>query len=1027
MPEFLFRIRTRLLLIVILAIIPSIAITVINASEARHQAEVNVQADLQNLTLLLSEEEKHIFNDEQTLLINLSRLPDIRSEDVTACNQRLSSLLAANPDNLNLGVIDINGAIICSALPVKGAVDVSDRSYFQHAMDFRSFSIGNYQIGRVTGEPSVNFGLPVLDKSGTVTRVVFGALDLGYLDRLFQEATLPQGATVTLLDRNGIILAHFPKTDGLIGERMDSQSVFGAILNQGGNGSLESPGLDGVFRLFAFHRLRVSQQSADTFLLVGVPKDIAYADANQMLQRNLLGIALASILALLAAWLIGHLAIVRPVYSLIAATRRLASGRLDERVEQLNGHGELSQLGAAFNDMASALEKRELEMRQAHAALQVSEQQYRTVFEDVPVGLYRTTPDGDILDANPALLEMFAYPDLETIRAVNAKDIYASQSDRDHLAALLEGQEIVRDYETQFYRYDGSIIWVRDTVRAIRDAKGQLIFYEGSLQDVTNYKLAVEELRRSAVRSQALARISSRLNAQLDFDTVATAVCEEAATALGVSTVSFSWYDVQHKSLFHSSAVNLPLEGKNWFQPWLIPQDLYAKLTLEERHIVVLDSDSIEAEPFQAVTQELGFNKIVLARLARQSELIGTIDLYLREGDRMIDEEAQDFLGSLADQAAQAVINARLFEDSRQRLERLASLHRIDISIASSLDIQVTLNVILEQVITRLNVDAGDFLLFNPVTNILHYSVGVGFRTDALKHTHLKLGHGYAGQAALERRSIFVQDLAEQNLEFNLSPLFLEEKFISYYAVPLLAKGSVKGVLEIFLRSQLNPDREWIEFLDSLAGQAAIAVESAALFDGLQRRNIDLSLAYETTLEGWSRALDLRDKETEGHTQRVTQLTLRLAREMKMSDEELVHARRGALLHDIGKMGVPDSILHKPGALTDEEWEVMRKHPTYAFELLAPIAFLKPAVDIPYCHHEKWDGSGYPRGLRAEQIPLAARIFAVVDVWDALISDRPYRKAWRKARALKYIREQTGLHFDPQVVEVFLNIIEREL
>jgi putative nucleotidyltransferase with HDIG domain len=303
----------------------------------------------------------------------------------------------------------------------------------------------------------------------------------------------------------------------------------------------------------------------------------------------------------------------------------------------------------------------------------------------------------------------------------------------------------------------------------------------------------------------------------------------------------------------------------------------------------------------------------------------------------------------------------------------------------------------------------------------------VGFRTDALKHTHLKLGHGYAGQAALERRSIFVQDLAEQNLEFNLSPLFLEEKFISYYAVPLLAKGSVKGVLEIFLRSQLNPDREWIEFLDSLAGQAAIAVESAALFDGLQRRNIDLSLAYETTLEGWSRALDLRDKETEGHTQRVTQLTLRLAREMKMSDEELVHARRGALLHDIGKMGVPDSILHKPGALTDEEWEVMRKHPTYAFELLAPIAFLKPAVDIPYCHHEKWDGSGYPRGLRAEQIPLAARIFAVVDVWDALISDRPYRKAWRKARALKYIREQTGLHFDPQVVEVFLNIIEREL
>jgi putative nucleotidyltransferase with HDIG domain len=327
-------------------------------------------------------------------------------------------------------------------------------------------------------------------------------------------------------------------------------------------------------------------------------------------------------------------------------------------------------------------------------------------------------------------------------------------------------------------------------------------------------------------------------------------------------------------------------------------------------------------------------------------------------------------------------------------------------------------------VISQLNVDAADFLIFNPVTHTLDFAAGQGFLTDALKHTHLNLGEGYAGMAALERHSIYAQDLADQNLEFYRSTLFQQEKFISYYAVPLLAKGSVKGVLEVFLRTQKNPDREWLEFLESLAGQAAIAVESAALFDGLQRRNIDLSLAYETTLEGWSRALDLRDKETEGHTQRVTQLTIRLATEMKMSDEDLVQTRRGALLHDIGKMGVPDGILHKPGPLTDEEWEVMRKHPTYAFELLSPIEFLRPAIDIPYCHHEKWDGSGYPRGLREEQIPLPARIFAVIDVWDALISDRPYRKAWDKTQALDYIRQQVGLHFDPQVVEVFLRIME---
>jgi len=207
-----------------------------------------------------------------------------------------------------------------------------------------------------------------------------------------------------------------------------------------------------------------------------------------------------------------------------------------------------------------------------------------------------------------------------------------------------------------------------------------------------------------------------------------------------------------------------------------------------------------------------------------------------------------------------------------------------------------------------------------------------------------------------------------------------------------------------------------------LAGQAAVAIDSARLFDGLQRSNADLVLAYDATIEGWSRALDLRDKETEGHTQRVAQMAEQLAREMGFSETLLMHIHRGALLHDIGKMGVPDTVLLKPGSLTDEEWVVMRQHPVHAFDLLSPIAYLSPAIDIPYAHHEKWDGSGYPRGLAGEAIPLAARIFAVIDVWDALRSDRPYRAAWPQAKALAHIKEGAGSHFDPKVVEVFLRM-----
>ncbi|MEM3489347.1 MAG: HD domain-containing phosphohydrolase, partial [Nitrososphaerota archaeon] len=193
----------------------------------------------------------------------------------------------------------------------------------------------------------------------------------------------------------------------------------------------------------------------------------------------------------------------------------------------------------------------------------------------------------------------------------------------------------------------------------------------------------------------------------------------------------------------------------------------------------------------------------------------------------------------------------------------------------------------------------------------------------------------------------------------------------------------------------------------------------------LEQRERDLLESYDATIEGWSRALDLRDKETEGHTRRVTEMTVKLAIAAGMREEEIQHVRRGALLHDIGKMGIPDQILLKPDKLTEEEWVIMRQHPVYAFELLSPIAYLRPALDIPYCHHEKWDGSGYPRGLKGEQIPVAARLFAVVDVWDALLSDRPYRPRWPRDKVIEYIKMQSGKHFDPLAVELFLGLINK--
>lgn len=363
-------------------------------------------------------------------------------------------------------------------------------------------------------------------------------------------------------------------------------------------------------------------------------------------------------------------------------------------------------------------------------------------------------------------------------------------------------------------------------------------------------------------------------------------------------------------------------------------------------------------------------------------------------------------------------------EQIQRQLERLNSLRTIDVAINTSFDLNVTLATVLQQVTDRLGVDASAILLLDPHLQVLRYVADRGFSTFGLNQIQLRLDEGYTSQVVIQQEIIHVKDIRSARV-YGTVPQMAAEAFVEYYGVPLIAKGEIKGVLEVYHRAPLIVDEDWLDFLEILAGQAAIAVNSAKLFDSLQRSNQDLSLAYDATIEGWSKAMDLRDKETEGHTQRVTTLTVKLAQALNVGQQDLVHLRRGALLHDMGKLGVPDQILLKPATLTDAEWAVMRQHPQLAYDMLSQISYIKPALEIPYCHHEKWDGSGYPRGLKGDQIPLSARIFAVIDVWDALTNKRPYRAAWTREKTFDYIKDQSGRHFDPQIVVAFLTMIEQ--
>ncbi|GAA5513255.1 hypothetical protein Dcar01_01984 [Deinococcus carri] len=420
---------------------------------------------------------------------------------------------------------------------------------------------------------------------------------------------------------------------------------------------------------------------------------------------------------------------------------------------------------------------------------------------------------------------------------------------------------------------------------------------------------------------------------------------------------------------------------------------------------------------------------IPVPRLGREAHEHPRLLLLLSRAPGLYTPQRLHVLSTLVHHFGTALQTARLFGDTRQRLARLEALHDLDTVISSAPDLGQVLRRVAEVAAAQPGVDAVTICLHSPELSRpeaprleprLEYVAARGLGELWPGPTALG-GEGPPAVVAREGHPLRVPDVAASSL---LGPEAWPRRVGArgYQALPLSAKGQILGVIEYTWHGE-EPDPQTQVFLRVLADQAAIASESARLYQDLQRQSAHLARAYDETLEGWSRALDLRDRETEGHTRRVTDLTMRLAQAFGMDAENLAQVRRGALLHDIGKMGIPDAILHKPGPLDPEEWQVMRRHPDLARELLSPIGFLRPALDIPAAHHEKWDGSGYPHGLAGEAIPLSARLFAVVDVWDALTNDRPYRPAWTPERALAHIRAESGTHFDPAVVQAFTALI----
>ncbi|RMF50907.1 MAG: PAS domain S-box protein, partial [Anaerolineae bacterium] len=540
---------------------------------------------------------------------------------------------------------------------------------------------------------------------------------------------------------------------------------------------------------------------------------------------------------------------------------------------------------------------------------------------------------------------------------------------------------------------DGYIYATELTITPLLSDEGHITHYIAILQDITERK---EQERSQKAQLQIAQALEDAENEEEIIKRVVHLGCE----IFSAQACAFSKEEDNREYIVTAEGAWDSLQGCDLPSEWPRPQ---------KGAFTLLDSVPQEAG---------GLPFLGVLRLQTGSEPLG----YLWIGSHTpLLPTTQQLLQDIHPTIAHALQRVRLLQNTRKQLQRINALHTIDMAIASSVDINITLNILLEQLTNSLPVEAVIVSMYSPRDNTLkpvqHRNLPKGTRLSMTR----RLTTHYIATVMRTRKPLIIPDLRKATQPLDELGRLLSQVYSGYACLPLLAKGKINGVLEIYSREVFHPNAEWMEFLNILSGQAAIAIENATLFTNLQRSKDELTVSYESALLGWSRSLAIRHREPPEHAERVAQLAFDLAHLMGIRDEAVLRSLRyGAWLHDVGKLGIPEEILHKSEHLNEEECAIFRRTPEFARRFLQDIPLLEEASVIPVYRYECWDGSGYPEGLSGELIPLPARIFAVVHTWDARREERHYAPALSREERIAYLQEQAGKQFDPHIVQVFL-------